>query len=152
LIAINIGVTNAIGSWFGAYPAAGSFSRSAIKSKSGVRTPAAGILTAVVVIVAIYGLTPAFYYIPTAGLCAIIIHDVANLVASPSQVYSFWRVAPLEFFIWLAAVLVMAFSIIENGIYKSIVACAALLLVRLFTLCVRSTGFASQENIGRLSQ
>ncbi|KAG6813355.1 hypothetical protein H0H92_011903 [Tricholoma furcatifolium] len=128
---IAIGVTNTIGSCFGAYPATGSFSRSALKSKSGVRTPAAGIITAIVVIVALYGLTPAFYWIPTAGLSAVIIHAVADLVASPSQVYSFWRVSPLEFVIWAAAVLVTVFSTIEDGIYTSICASLALLLIRL---------------------
>ncbi|KAI0665048.1 sulfate permease [Cubamyces menziesii] len=128
---IAIGVTNTIGTVFGAYPATGSFSRSALKSKSGVRTPAAGILTAIVVIVALYGLTPAFFWIPSAGLSAVVIHAVADLVASPRQVYSFWRVSPLEFVIWLAAVLVTVFSTIENGIYTSICASLALLLVRL---------------------
>ncbi|KIP06016.1 hypothetical protein PHLGIDRAFT_107526 [Phlebiopsis gigantea 11061_1 CR5-6] len=127
---IAIGVTNTVGTVFGAYPATGSFSRSALKSKSGVRTPAAGILTAVVVIVALYGLTPAFFWIPSAGLSAIIIHAVADLVAKPDQVYSFWRVSPLEFIIWAAAVLVTVFSTIENGIYTSICTSLALLLVR----------------------
>ncbi|KAH7930843.1 sulfate permease [Leucogyrophana mollusca] len=128
---IAIGVTNTVGSVFNAYPATGSFSRSALKSKSGVRTPLAGIITAVVVIVALYGLTPAFYYIPNASLSAVIIHAVADLVASPSQVYSYWSVSPLEFFIWLAAVLVTVFSTIEDGIYTSISASFALLLVRI---------------------
>ncbi|KII88737.1 hypothetical protein PLICRDRAFT_54565 [Plicaturopsis crispa FD-325 SS-3] len=128
---IAIGVTNTVGTVFGAYPATGSFSRSALKSKSGVRTPAAGIITAIVVVVALYGLTPAFFWIPTAGLSAIIIHAVADLVAKPAQVYAFWRVAPLEFIIWLAAVLVTVFSTIENGIYTSIAASAALLLIRI---------------------
>lgn len=47
------------------------------------------------------------------------------------QVYSFWRVSPLEFVIWLAAVLVTIFSTIENGIYTSIASSAALLLIRI---------------------
>jgi len=128
---IAIGVTNTIGTVFGAYPATGSFSRTALKSKSGVRTPLAGIFTAIVVIVALYGLTPAFTWIPTAGISAVIIHAVLDLVAKPAQVYSFWRVSPLEFFIWLAAVLVTVFSSIENGIYTSICASLALLLIRL---------------------
>ncbi|PFH52364.1 hypothetical protein AMATHDRAFT_140261 [Amanita thiersii Skay4041] len=127
---IAIGVTNTVGSCFGAYPATGSFSRSALKSKSGVRTPAGGVVTSIVVVVALYGLTKAFYWIPTAGLSAVIIHAVADLVASPAQVYSFWRVSPIEFFIWLAAVLVTIFSSIENGIYTSICASLALLLIR----------------------
>ncbi|KAK7693191.1 hypothetical protein QCA50_002757 [Cerrena zonata] len=128
---IAIGVTNLVGTVFSAYPATGSFSRSALKSKSGVRTPAAGILTAVVVIVALYGLTPAFFWIPSAGLSAVIIHAVADLVASPSQVYRYWRVSPLEFCIWLAAVVVTIFSSIENGIYTSICTSLALLLIRI---------------------
>lgn len=130
---IAIGVTNTIGSVFSAYPATGSFSRSALSSKSGVRSPAGGLVTAIIVIVALYGLTPAFYYIPNASLSAVIIHAVADLVATPSQVYSYWRVSPLEFFIWVAAVLVTIFSTIENGIYTSIVASVALLLVRIAT-------------------
>lgn len=127
---IAIGVTNTLGTLFHAYPATGSFSRSALKSKSGVRTPLAGVVTAMVVVVALYGLTPAFYWIPNAGLSAVIIHAVADLVASPSQAYSYWRVSPLEFIIWLAAVLVTVFSSIENGIYTSIAASFALLLIR----------------------
>ena len=128
---IAIGVTNTIGTVFGAYPATGSFSRSALKSKSGVRTPAAGIISAIVVVVALYGLTSAFYWIPNAALSAVIIHAVADLVAKPTQVFSFWRVSPLEFVIWAAAVLITVFSSIENGIYTSICASLALLLVRI---------------------
>ncbi|KAF5391310.1 hypothetical protein D9757_002089 [Collybiopsis confluens] len=127
---IAIGVTNTVGSCFAAYPATGSFSRSALKSKSGVRTPAAGILSAIVVIVALYGLTPAFFWIPNAALSAVIIHAVADLVASPPQVYSYWRVSPLEFLIWAAAVLVTVFSTIEIGVYVSVCVSLALLLVR----------------------
>ena len=44
--------------------------------------------------------------------------------------YSFWHVSPLEFLIWLAAVLVTVFSTIENGIYTSICASLALFLIR----------------------
>jgi sodium-independent sulfate anion transporter 11 len=96
-----------------------------------VRTPLAGVFTAVVIIVALYGLTPAFTWIPTAGIAAVIIHAVLDLVAKPPQVYSFWRVSPLEFVIWLAAVLVTVFASIEDGIYTSICASLALLLIRI---------------------
>jgi sodium-independent sulfate anion transporter 11 len=96
-----------------------------------VRTPAAGILSGIIVIVSLYGLTPAFYWIPTAGLSAVIIHAVADLVTKPAQAYRFWRVSPFEFFIWAAAVLVTVFSTIENGIYVSLSTSAALLIFKL---------------------
>jgi len=79
----------------------------------------------------LYGLTPAFYWIPTAGLAAVIIHAVADLVTTPAQAYRFWRISPFEFFIWAAAVLVTIFSTIENGIYLSLSTSAALLIYRL---------------------
>lgn len=58
-------MTNLLGSFFHSYPATGSFSRTAIKSKSGVRTPLAGIFSGILVIIALYS-TAAFYYIPDA--------------------------------------------------------------------------------------
>ena len=128
---IAIGVTNTFGTLFSAYPATGSFSRSALKAKSGVRTPAAGILSSIIVIVSLYGLTPAFFWIPTAALSAVIIHAVIDLVTKPSQAYRFWCVSPFEFFIWFAAVIVTIFSSIENGIYVSLSTSAVLLIFRL---------------------
>jgi len=76
-------------------------------------------------------LTGAFFWIPSAGLSAIIIAAVGDLVAPPRAVYNFWRVNPLECIIWWAAVLVTVFSSIENGIYTSICASAALLIIRI---------------------
>ena len=123
-------MTNTIGTLFGAYPATGSFSRSALQSKSGCRTPASGLFSAVIVIVALYGLTPAFFWIPTAALSAVIIHAVADLVASPAQAFSYWRISPMEFIIWFVAVIITVFATIEDGIYFSIAASLVFLLVR----------------------
>ncbi|EEB07373.1 sulfate transporter [Schizosaccharomyces japonicus yFS275] len=128
---IAIGATNLVGMFFNAYPATGSFSRSAIKAKSGVRTPLAGIWTAGVVIMALYCLTGAFKFIPNAILSAVIIHAVGDLIAKWSQMKQFWRVQPLEAMIFFAAVLVSVFSSIENGIYAAVCLSAALLLFRI---------------------
>lgn len=128
---VAIGVTNLVGPTFGAYPATGSFSRSAIKSKSGVRTPLAGWVTAIVVIVALYGVYGAFFWIPNAVLSAVIIHAVGDLIAPPSLSYRFWLVSPFEFFIFLAGVFVSVFATLEIGVYVTVAASAALLLVRI---------------------
>ena len=127
---VAIGVTNLLGPFLGAYPATGSFSRTAIKSKAGVRTPFAGVITALVVLLAIYALPVVFYYIPNAGLSAVIIHAVGDLITPPNTVYQFWRVSPLEVFIFFAGVFVTIFSNIENGIYVTVSLSAAVLLFR----------------------
>ena len=128
---IAIGVNNTLGSVFSAYPSTGSFSRSALKAKSGVRTPAAGIPTGIVVIVALYAVAPAFYWIPNAALSALIIHAVADLVTPLRQSIGFWRVSPFEYLIFVGAVLWSIFYSIESGIYWSLASSAALLLFRI---------------------
>ncbi len=92
---VAIGVTNLVAPFVGGYPATGSFSRTAIKSKAGVRTPFGGVITALVVLLAIYALPAVFFYIPSAALSAVIIHAVGDLITPPNVVYQFWRVSPL---------------------------------------------------------
>lgn len=52
--------------------ARGLTTRPTPQSRAGVRTPLAGWVTALVVLVALYGLTPAFKWIPSATLSAVI--------------------------------------------------------------------------------
>ncbi|KAJ5586769.1 uncharacterized protein N7459_002534 [Penicillium hispanicum] len=127
---VAIGVTNLLGPFLGGYPATGSFSRTAIKSKAGVRTPLAGCITAVVVLLAIYALPAVFFYIPQASLAGVIIHAVGDLITPPNTVYQFWRVSPLDVIIFFIGVLVTVFSSIEDGIYCTISVSAAVLLFR----------------------
>ncbi|KAJ5219317.1 uncharacterized protein N7498_001416 [Penicillium cinerascens] len=127
---VGIGVTNLLGPFLGGYPATGSFSRTAIKSKAGVRTPLGGCITAVVVLLAIYALPALFFYIPQASLSGVIIHAVGDLITPPNTVYQFWRVSPFDAMIFFIGVVVTVFSSIEDGIYCTICVSVAVLLFR----------------------
>ncbi|KAI9835163.1 MAG: hypothetical protein M1819_002533 [Sarea resinae] len=127
---VAIGVSNLLGPFLGAYPATGSFSRTAIKSKAGVRTPLAGVITAVVVLLAIYALPAVFFYISNASLAGVIIHAVGDLITSPNTLYQFWRINPLEVIIFFIGVIVTVFSSIEDGIYTTICVSVAVFLFR----------------------
>lgn len=127
---IAIGVANVFGYFFQAYPNTGSFSRTALKSKCGVRTPLAGLLTGACVIFSIYKLTDAFYYISKASLCAIIIHAVTDLVASWQTTYKFFKVSPVEFVIFIADVFLCVFVSLEAGLYFSFAACFVFTLLK----------------------
>lgn len=133
---VAIGVTNVFAPFLGGFPSTGSFSRTAIKSKAGVRTPFAGVITGVIVLLAIYALTAVFFYIPSSSLSAVIIHAVGDLITPPDTVYQFWRVSPLEVIIFFIGVFVTIFSSIENGIYATVIISAVLLLWRI----LRGTG------------
>jgi sodium-independent sulfate anion transporter 11 len=144
---VAIGVTNCLGPFLGAYPATGSFSRTAIKSKAGVRTPFAGVITALVVLLAIYALPAMFWYIPNAALSAVIIHAVGDLITPPNTVYQFWRISPLEVFIFFAGVIVTVFTTIEIGIYVTVSVSAALFLFRSFKAKGRFMGRAKIHSV-----
>jgi sodium-independent sulfate anion transporter 11 len=144
---VAIGVSNCLGPFLGAYPATGSFSRTAIKSKAGVRTPFAGVITAAVVLLAIYALPAMFWYIPNASLAAVIIHAVLDLITPPNTVYQFWRISPLEVFIFFIGVLVTVFSSIENGIYVTVSVSAGMFAFRLFKARGRFMGRAKIHSV-----
>jgi solute carrier family 26 (sodium-independent sulfate anion transporter), member 11 len=128
---VAVGFTNVLGPFLGGYPATGSFSRTAIKSKAGVRTPLAGIFTAVIVLLALYALTSVFFYIPSASLSGLIIHAVLDLITPPDTVYQFWKTSPIDVVVFFAGVFVSIFTTIENGIYVTMALSGAILLFRI---------------------
>ncbi|KAI8067999.1 sulfate transporter family-domain-containing protein [Gongronella butleri] len=128
---VAIGFTNIWSSFFGAYPSTGSFSRTAIKARSGVKTPIAGVFSAIVVLLALYAMTPAFYYIPDALLGAVVIHAVTDLVAGVDYMSRLISVSLLEFLVFVVAVIVTFFTSLEYGTYASIGLSILVLLVRL---------------------
>lgn len=124
---IAIGLTNIIGPFVGAYSATGSFSRTAIQSKSGSRTPFAGVITAAVVLTAIYAFTTVLYYTPKASLSGVIIHAVGDLITSPKTLYQFWQIAPLDVVVFTVGVVVAMVNTIPNSIYVTV--CFSLLIL-----------------------
>ncbi|XP_029784472.1 sodium-independent sulfate anion transporter isoform X1 [Suricata suricatta] len=74
-----IGLTNVLGSFVSSYPVTGSFGRTAVNAQSGVCTPAGGLVTGVLVLLALDYLTALFRYIPKSALAAVIIMAVAPL-------------------------------------------------------------------------
>ncbi|CAB4493208.1 unnamed protein product [Rhizophagus irregularis] len=116
---IAIGITNVIGSFLGAITATGSFSRSALKSRAGVRTPLSGVSSATLVILALYVLTPAFFYIPQAALSAVIIQAVMVLLSRPSYIKTLYYVEFWDLVVFAIAIVVSMFSTLDNGIFAS---------------------------------
>lgn len=68
-----LGMCNILGSFFSSMPVTGSFTRSAVNNASGARTPACGILTGIMVLLALGFLTSTFQYIPKTTLAAVIL-------------------------------------------------------------------------------
>ena len=58
-----IGVSNVVGSFFSAYPSAGSFSRTVVNGKAGSKSPFANAVTAGLLILTLVAITKALYYV-----------------------------------------------------------------------------------------
>lgn len=69
---IALGFSNILASFVASIPLSGSFTRSALNNACGVCTTGGGILTGILVLLAIGFLTTTFYYIPKASLAAVI--------------------------------------------------------------------------------
>ncbi|XP_029041225.2 sodium-independent sulfate anion transporter-like [Osmia bicornis bicornis] len=77
---LTLGLCNILGSFVSSMPATGAFTRSAVFSASGVRTPMAGVYVGTMSLLALSFLTPYFYYIPRATLSAVLISAVAFII------------------------------------------------------------------------
>lgn len=77
---VGIGAANIASAFSGGFPVTGGFARSVVNFSAGAQTPAAGIVSAVLMAIVIAGLTEWFYYLPQAVLSATIIVAVLGLI------------------------------------------------------------------------
>ena len=77
---VGIGAANIASALSGGLPVTGGFARSVVNFSAGAQTPAAGIVSAVLMAIVIAGLTDWFYYLPQAVLSATIIVAVIGLI------------------------------------------------------------------------
>lgn len=85
------GLSNMAGSLFQAYPASGSFSRSAVNLNAGARTGFSSVVTAAVVVVTLLFLTPLLYHLPKATLAAVIMMAVFGLINFKAIIHA-WHI------------------------------------------------------------
>lgn len=87
---IALGAANVSAAFSGAYPVAGSFSRSSVNYQSGGRTPVSSLVCAVVIVVTLLVATPLFSRLPHAALAAIVMVSVLGLI-DVGSLRSHWR-------------------------------------------------------------
>jgi sodium-independent sulfate anion transporter 11 len=117
---IALGIGNMFSPFLGGYCVTGSFSRSSVKSRSGVKSPFSGFITSSLVLLSIYFLTPTFFYMPSASLAAVIIVSISDLIARPSVVKELVELDLNDLIGFLLAALVTIFVNIEIGIFASV--------------------------------
>ena len=92
------------------YPVTGSFSRTAVNAQSGVQTPAGGVVTGLLVVIATQFLTPLFTYIPTAALAGVIMLAAISMFDTDGVKHA-WRVNKMDLFPLVVAFLICFYEI-----------------------------------------
>ncbi len=146
---VALGGANLLSPFMGGYVCTGSFGASAVLSNAGVRTPLAGVFSALVLVLALYALTGVFFYIPKAALSGLIIHAVCNLITPPKSLYKYWQLSPLELLIWVACVAMAIFMSLDYSIYLGIGLSIALLLVGIARAKGGFVGVARSQRVPR---
>jgi sodium-independent sulfate anion transporter 11 len=127
---IALGMCNILGSCFGAFPATGSFSRSAVNHNSGVRTPLGGIFTGGLVLAALSTLAPFFQYIPQTVLATIIITAVIFMLR-PSDPILIWQTNKIDILPYISTFIFCLLFGLEYGIVAGISSSFIILLYQM---------------------
>jgi sulfate permease, SulP family len=126
---IGLGASNIAAAFTGGYPVTGGFARSVVNFDAGAATPAAGVFTAIGILVAALLLTPFLYYLPQATLAATIIVAVLSLV-DLGALKRTWDYSQSDFTAMAATIVMTLASGVEIGIVTGVLVSVALHLWR----------------------
>ncbi|QKS71627.1 sodium-independent anion transporter [Paenalkalicoccus suaedae] len=118
---IGLGAANVGGSFFGAFPVTGGFSRSAVNYEAGAKTKFAGVITAMLIALTLVFFTSYFYYLPNAVLAAIVLVAVYKLIdySEAAHLFSYNRI---DFALWMITFLATLVISVEIGLVTGIIA------------------------------
>ncbi|KAM7344128.1 LOW QUALITY PROTEIN: uncharacterized protein ACRADG_010964 [Cochliomyia hominivorax] len=122
-----LGLCNIFGSFVQAMPSSGAFSRYAISTACGLKTPMANLYSGVIVLLALSYLSPYFNYIPEPTLAAILICSLFTLLDLKLPL-RLWHESKRDFGIWLICFVVCVLCGVERGLFVSIIINALYLL------------------------
>lgn len=113
---VYLGITNFFNSFFSSMAVGGAMSRTAVNSDSGVKSPTYGLIAGGVVILSIYKLSPALFWIPKATLAAIIVTAVWHILVPLKTFYLYWKTSLVDFISAMLAFWLTLFVSSEVGI------------------------------------
>ncbi|XP_014243338.1 sodium-independent sulfate anion transporter-like [Cimex lectularius] len=124
---MTLSLSNIFGSFFQSLPTAGAFTRSAVISASGVRSPVANLYCGTLTLLALQFLTPYFHYIPRSTLSAVLISAVIFLI-DWEIVVPLWRASKVDFLTLVVSFVASLCLGVEVGLLFGVVVGLAVLV------------------------
>jgi SulP family sulfate permease len=126
---IGQGLSNIVGSFFSAYAASGSFTRTGVNYDAGARTPLAAVFAAVVLAGILLLIAPLTAYLPIPAMAGVILLVAYNLVDF-KQIRRIVRTSTPESFVLLVTFLATLFTELEFAIFAGVLLSLLLYLNR----------------------
>ncbi len=126
---VALGAANVGAAFTGGYPVSGGFSRSVVNFDAGARTPGAGLMTGVGLLLAALLLTPWLVALPLATLAATIVVAVLALVDVGTMVRT-WRYSRADFAALMVTLLATLLVGVEIGLVMGVVVSLLMYLAR----------------------
>ncbi len=126
---LGIGASNIASALSGGFPVTGGFARSVVNFAAGANTPAASMISAVLMGIVVMGLTSWFHYLPHAVLSATIIVAVLGLVDTQTlrEAWQYDKADAIALLLTFCGVIVLG---VEEGIVSGVVVSLAVLVWR----------------------
>jgi sodium-independent sulfate anion transporter 11 len=144
-----LGLVNFVNSFFHSMGVGGAMSRTAVNSDCKVRSPLSGFITTAAVLISIYFLSGALYWIPKATLAAIVITAIWPLIGTWRTYYHYWRTSFTDFVAAMAAFWITLFVASEYGIGSAVAWMIAQSLIRQAFTKVNQIGSDSPSELQR---
>lgn len=116
---IGQGLSNTAGSFFGAYPGSGSFTRSGVNYDAGAATPLAAVFSSALLLLILLLVAPLFAYVPIPALAAVILIVAWRLIEF-KEIARVMRTSRSETVIGVLTFLCTLFVNLEFAIYVGV--------------------------------
>lgn len=118
---VGLGASNIASSFAGGFPVSGGFSRSIVNFDAGAATPAAGLITALLIAIVTLFLTPVLFWLPKVSLAAIIMVALYPLIDF-SVLRKSWQYSKADFSAVSITLLLTLLVGVEIGIGAGVLA------------------------------
>jgi SulP family sulfate permease len=126
---IGQGVSNIVGSFFSAYPSAGSFNRSAANFETGARTPLASVYSSLFLVAIVLLVAPLTAFLPYASVAGILFL-VAHSLIDVARMKAIVRTSRSESAVMIVTLVAALFLGLQTAIYAGVLLSLMLFLNR----------------------
>ncbi|XP_016117500.1 sulfate transporter-like [Sinocyclocheilus grahami] len=142
-----IGFCNIIPSFFRCFTTSAALTKTLVKESTGCQTQISGLVTALVLLLVLLVIAPAFYSLQKCVLAVIIVVNLRGALRKFGDIPQMWHVNRLDTIIWLITMATSALVNTELGLLVGVLVSAFCVLGRTQSAQVRQLGQAGDREL-----